>query len=261
MRKTHLVVGYLGEVGRALYKVIKKAGQSVNGRDITATEGWIEGKTFDFIHICIPDSDDFKVIVSQYIGEYQHADTITIIHSTVDPLTTSPISDYYPRIAYSPVRGLHPHLAKHLKTFPKFFSTTNEEIVTPIMNMYKSIGITSVSKLEEPDSLEWAKPLNTLLYAYLITFSQEVIRLADHHGLNKETIFDFIVTTGDRTLLPYAQKIGGHCLIKNAELLAKYTRFASFIISNDKIFGTIYGDEKKYFKEKDGRKRPVFSKD
>jgi hypothetical protein len=249
--KTHLVIGYLGEVGSAIYELLKDSNYMVYGQDKDFQKGFIEDRTFDFLHVCINDSKDFVKIVLEYMKRYCEEKTIVVIHSTVEPFTTEKIMKHHDKVAYSPVKGKHPRLKEHLQYYPKYFATTNEEIVNSIREMFESIGVFSVSLLEDTKNLEWSKHFNTLLYAHLIMFTQEVIRLADFHDLNKETIFDFIKSTGDRTLLPYAQKIGGHCVIPNAKVLSKYTPIAEFIVKRDELFGAIYIKEKKYFKNSD----------
>ena len=97
-------------------------------------------------------------------------------------------------------------------------ATTDTLVGNEIEKLYEFLKIPITLAIEDPISLEFAKNLNTTFYMHLIIFTQAVAKLAKENNLNLTTITEFIESTGDRCLLPYAQAIGSHCLIPNAIL-------------------------------------------
>jgi len=75
-----LVVGF-GEVGRALYKVLLNSHSvwAVDESRPLPEKAAVGG--FDFLHICIPYSPEFKRAVLAYQVRYRP--DVTVIHSTV----------------------------------------------------------------------------------------------------------------------------------------------------------------------------------
>ena len=94
-----LIIG-AGEVGKGLHKVI--------GGKIMDKEP-VKGE-FDIIHICFPYSKNFSLEVTKY--QLMFKPKFTVIHSTV-PIGTSKKL----KAIHSPIRGVHPYLAKGIKTF------------------------------------------------------------------------------------------------------------------------------------------------
>lgn len=240
----HLVIGHKGEVGSALFHVIQhgRSNDDILGIDVNTKYFFSDARSPDFMHICIRYSKEFINIVQNYITNFMTSG-IVIIHSSIYPLTTQELAQSYPRIVYSPVMGVHSHLIEGLYTYPKFFATTNEEIIPEIETMFESLGMNPVSLLQEPASLECAKLLSTIYSFLQLTFAQEVIMIKDKYGLSLETIRDFIGAT-PRKLVPYIEKVDSHCLIFNAEILSDSFPLAKFMISRDAEFGKIYGNQK-----------------
>ncbi len=252
---THLIIG-LGEVGTAIKEIIEDAGNKFDVLDIDIRPQ--TSTSFDFLHLCFPDSTDFAIIANEYLKEYSSSNSIAIIHSTINPGTTQKIAEFFPRVAYSPIRGTHPNLKPYILHFQKFVATTDSVVGATVTKLYEYLNIPITLLVEDPKSLEFAKNLNTTFYMHLIIFTQAVAKLAKDNDLNLTTITEFIESTGDRCLLPYAQAIGGHCLIPNAKTLSKYLPLAEYLIKHNEQFTAEFKGEKIRFKE--GSKDPYFPK-
>ncbi len=252
---THLVLG-LGEVGTAIKEIIKDSGNKFDVLDINIRPE--EGLSFDFLHICYPDSVDFTKITQEYTDRYATSESIIIIHSTINPGSTQEISNFFPRVAYSPIRGTHPNLKPYILHFQKFVATTDPSVGEEVSKLFEYFKIPVTLVVEDPKSLEFAKNLNTTFYMHLIVFTQAVAKLAREQDLNLDTITKFIESTGDRCLLPYAQAVGGHCLIPNAKTLSQYVPLAAYLVEHNEKFATEFKKEKIRFKE--GSKDPYFPK-
>ncbi|MFX0114839.1 MAG: hypothetical protein ACFFB3_09855 [Candidatus Hodarchaeota archaeon] len=239
--KQHLVIGHEGEVGSALFRLLRKNQLPCYGVDKGDA---IPNVVADFIHICIPFSADFTAIVSEYVKRIK-GEPILIIHSTVAPGTTKTLEKATDRVAFSPVRGKHPHLEEGLLKYSKFFATANKDIIGEITKFFSSIGIKSQA-FEDPTSLEAAKLVNTTWYFTQIVFAQEVVKLSIEHDFDTSLISKFVSSTGGRSLLPFAQKIGGHCLVPNAKVMSDYigSDLAKCLVRLDKDFGNLFGDKK-----------------
>ncbi len=252
---THLIIG-LGEVGTAIKEIILDSGNKFDVLDIDFKPH--EDSTFDFLHICYPDSPEFAKYTQEYTNQYTSPNSILIIHSTINPGTTQKIADFFPRVAYSPIRGTHPNLKPYILHFQKFVATTDPLVGEEVTKLFEYLKIPVTLVVEDPKSLEFAKNLNTTFYMHLIVFTQAVAKLAKENDLNLTTITEFIESTGDRCLLPYAQAVGGHCLIPNAKTLSKYLPLAAYLVEHNEKFAAEFKDEKIRFKE--SSKDPYFPK-
>src|SRR3989344_5889419 len=116
MKKIDSKIGILGfgEVGQAVAKFYKNP----RIKDLNKNDGL---KGVDVLHVCIPYSEKFVGIVKKEINEA--SPKLTIIHSTVAPGATKAIGGM---IVHSPVRGVHPHLYKGVKTFVKYIGADNK---------------------------------------------------------------------------------------------------------------------------------------
>jgi len=220
-----LVVGY-GEVGRALEEVLLERYEVVTHDPLKGRLA-PEGK-YDWMHVCIPFSDSFVKDVDAYMKEFKPERTV--IHSTVPVGTTRRLSN--PRATtYSPIRGIHPNLARYIREFPKWFATTDD--VNVVLEHFQSCGI-SMRLAPSIESLEWMKLVETLEYGQRIVFWQELERQAEKYEVRggaskpetlsalKEWLFEKRkVYDGDRGLVPimFGGSIGGHCVKENWEIL------------------------------------------
>lgn len=215
--KKHLIIG-AGEVGRALYNVLKNH-YKVFLRD---KDDNLEGR-FNVLHICYPPVKNFIKITKNYIKQYKPF--LVIIHATVPVGTTRKVDV---SAVHSPIRGIHPHLEKGIKTFVKYFGGKKAKEAAKI---FSKIGIKTLT-FKKPETTELLKILDTTYYGWNIIFNKEVKKICDKYKLD----FDEVYTIANkdynegykklgmshviRPVLKYMPgKIGGHCIIANCHLL------------------------------------------
>ncbi|MDK6029303.1 GDP-mannose dehydrogenase [Ignisphaera sp. 4213-co] len=242
MDKT-VVIG-LGEVGNAIYKVLSQSGKfEVYGFDIDTakTVNKLEEipQSIDFMHIAIPYTSKFVDIVKQYANMFKPR--YIIIHSTVAPGTTREV---YKQVsiptAFSPVRGKHPNIVKHLYFWTKWIaSIPGNELSVFVLHLILA-GFKVREYVGDPETLELAKLWETTYRAIMIASWQEIHRIATRFNADMETIMEFIAEVHevlhDRPLY-YPDYIGGHCLIPNTRILHKAfpSKLLEFVLeSNEK---------------------------
>lgn len=227
MRKV-IIVG-MGEIGSAIHQMEKEAGNQVDIVEIDHNTSTLS--EYDLMHVCIPyRGNEFVDIVSAYIKQYNPQ--ITVIHSTVAVGTTDKIvSKVGMPVVYSFVRGIHPMLYEGIKTFVKYIGGNNSAWTELVQLHFDSLGIQG-SNIGSARAGELAKLLDTTYYGWNILFAKEVKRLCDLHQVD----FDKVYTHPNRTynegyarfgkhnvirpvLLPPENRIGGHCVSENFELL------------------------------------------
>jgi UDP-N-acetyl-D-mannosaminuronate dehydrogenase len=222
-----LIVG-LGEVGKPIYQHIKDSGKfKVYGFD--PKKSLIPpDPPIDYLHICIPYSKDFGKIVIEYIRKYQPR--LTIIHSTVPPNTTSGIAsslwqENFPLIVHSPVRGMHNDMYQDLSMYVKFIGPTCPRAAIESKKHLQQIGFTT-KVLASAEETELGKLFETTYTAGMIAIWQEMERICRTMNIDfvnaTEIVRDTDNVRQDRPMW-YPDKIGGHCLIPNLQLLMDAT--------------------------------------
>lgn len=229
------IIGY-GEIGQSLEKLYLGRDFIIQINDISLQKSEIE-KDVDILNIAIPftSKDKFVEIVSNYINEL--TPQLTIIHSTVIPGTTLEIikNTKNDLIVHSPVRGVHPNLYEGLKTFVKFIGSDNKEATAITVNHYTDIEIKS-QIFETSKATELAKVLSTTYYGMCIAFHNDINKLCIEQGVK----FEEVATKWNKTYNegysklgmdnvvrpvlypPKDGKIGGHCVVPNAELCKQF---------------------------------------
>ena len=238
-----LVVG-LGEIGRPLYEIFSESRRfNVYGYDIDPSKSINEydelPKPVDFLHIAIPFSDKFIDIAINYAEEFRPR--LIFIHSTIAPGTIRKINDEIKiPIAYTPVRGKHPKIRRHLLFWTKWVTVLPLSQLEEAVEHLRSVGFKVKSYMGPPESLELAKLWETIYRAVMIASWQEIHRIARRFGADIEAIAEFVgevhEVLRDRPVY-YPDYIGGHCLIPNTEILRSVfpSKLFDFIIeSNEK---------------------------
>jgi len=209
-----LIVGR-GEIGKSLYSVLKDS-YNVNIVDISDTSEMLPG----IMHICFPYSERFVEQVKAYQKYYEP--TYTIIHSTV-PVGVSKKCN----AIHSPCVGIHPHLAKSLKTFTKFLGG---EKASEVAQYFRRAGI-NIYLFDKSETTELMKVLSTSFYGLLIEWTKEVKRQCEKYDVPFEawTLWTNNYNRGYNllgypeytrpNLIPIKTKIGGHCIIPNLDFL------------------------------------------
>lgn len=215
---THLVLGS-GEVGTAIFNVLKDRYSRVSMRDKVSD---LSGR-FDVLHVCYPPLKDFVGITKRYVHAYKPK--LVIIHSTVPVGTTKRVA---PFAVHSPIRGVHPHLERGIKTFVKYFGGAKAKEAA---RLFAQMGVRTQT-FKKSETTELAKILDTTYYGWNILFCKEVKRICDKMKLDFDEVYTIpneeynegYAKLGKRNVIrPVLRamkgKIGGHCIIPNCDLL------------------------------------------
>lgn len=225
------ILGY-GEIGQSVKKLYAGKDYEVYAKDLDIDEG-IENS--DYLHICIPYSDNFVDQVCECIEKADPKNVI--INSTVVVGITSKVIEEsgMKNICHSPVRGVHPNLYEGLKTFEKYVGFDEiGEFSQGICEHFKELGVKTKSVTPTKTS-ELAKLASTTYYGLCIAFHGEMQKICSEHGLDfKDVMTDwnegynkgYIELGMDNVvrpnLYPPSGSIGGHCIVPNARLMSKF---------------------------------------
>lgn len=226
----HLVIGR-GEVGEAVEKalMIRYEVEALDNNDSRYES--VSAKLFDVIHVCFPHSEAFESEVERYRREHLLPDGIIIIHSTV-PMGTS----RHLRAVHSPIRGQHPHLFDSFGHFTKYFGAESEKDCERAAALWKGIDWTfKTFCAKSPEDTEALKLWDTTIYGLNIVLEKEIHRFCQEHGLDFKTVYTHAnesYNAGYEAMgRPQYKKyvlehkeggIGGHCVMKNCDMLPSY---------------------------------------
>ena len=215
-----LIIG-AGEIGKSLFEVLSPF-YNIKLADIHSDS---EGE-FSILHICFPYSDKFIDEVNRYRELYNPE--FIIIHSTI-PVGTARLCG----AIHSPVVGIHPKLKESLLTFTKFLSG---EQASEVADYFRKAGM-GVYLFDKPETTELLKILDTTFYGLCVEYTKDIKRECDKRGIPFEawTIYNENYNKGYQklghpefvrpNLVPIMKKIGGHCVLPNANLLeTKFTK-------------------------------------
>jgi UDP-N-acetyl-D-mannosaminuronate dehydrogenase len=225
MARGVVVIG-LGEVGKPIYEILREGFPEVYGYDLDPSARVDELENIptgvDAIHIAYPFKELNNFVDSVVGYAYELRAGVVIVHSTVAPGTTRIIqSRTTSHVAYSPVRGKHPHLKDHLGFWPKWVSAVTKEALEHAKRHLEQAGF-KVKVAPDPESLELAKLWETVYRAAMIAYWQEAHRIARMFKADIGVVAEFISEVHevlrDRPVY-YPDFIGGHCLIPNTQIL------------------------------------------
>lgn len=221
MNKTHLLVGH-GEVGQAIQHFFPEAGV-IDLLRASPIEGPI-----DIMHVCIPckDQASFVKTVKEYQSRFKPK--YTVVHSSVPVGTCRQLN-----AISSPVLGVHPNLVGGIETFTKFLGG---EQASEVADDFRRAGM-KVYLFDKPETSELMKILDTTFYGVCLEYTKDVKRQTEKYGVPFEawTIWTENYNRGYTALglteflrpnlTPIMKKIGGHCVLPNAELIdTKFTK-------------------------------------
>jgi hypothetical protein len=217
LKNTSLIIG-AGEVGTALAAVLGGHGWGVATIDLYPPAMDLSGS--EFMHICFPYSPSFVDSVLAYKEQYKPC--YTVIHSTV-PVGTSTLCG----ATHSPIRGNHAYMEESIRTFVKFIGGKDADAVAEYFNR---AGL-RVAVCRRSETTELAKLLCTTFYGVLIEYTKAAERVCDEAGAPFSEAWTLWQTTYNEgyerlgrpefrrpILAPIQGKIGGHCVLPNAEL-------------------------------------------
>jgi len=226
----HLIIG-LGEVGSALANIFPEAEVFDINRFLNNPHG-----PFDVLHICFPCTDqvEFIKIVNEYKKRF--GGNIVIIHSSVPIGTTAMLN-----AVHSPIRGVHPYLEKGIRTFVKYFGGFKAHEAAQLFEEKRI----KTRVIRDSRITEAAKLWDTTQYGIMILLEKEIYKFCRDNGLDFEVIYaEFNKTYHEGysklgmsyvtrpSLMHKEGKIGGHCVVENANLLD--TPLAKLIIERNK---------------------------
>lgn len=217
-----LVIG-LGEVGMALYEIIKESGRyNVFGLDTKIEMDKRVPDKIDILHICIPYSKSFVKLVVNYVAEFEP--DLLIINSTVSPSTTNQISKKCNCfVVFSPVFATHStreSFKSDIRRFGKFVGGVTEEASFEAAKHFVKVGI-PVKINSNPLVAEISKLYCTTYYGALIALAQDFHRLSRKYGANFVEVVDNICYLHGKAFNKppaYPDVIGGHCVMPNIEI-------------------------------------------
>lgn len=236
------ILGY-GQIGRAVATFY----ESPFVRDLPAFEKDLKDlnlRSFDeigpegleILHVAIPckgSAASFSAHVLPVIKQYC-PDALVIIHSTVALGATELIGRDHKMVVHSPVRGVHPNLREGILAFVKYIGADFAGAGRVAHQHFTELGITA-KVLHKSRTTELLKLLDTTYYGLAIAYHAYAAKLCAANGVP----FDMAMTHANmsynmgyeilgkgnvvRPVLapPENDKIGGHCVIPNAELLRK----------------------------------------
>ena len=237
MRANVLIIGY-GTVGKTITRLAEDAHHNVYSFDIKTKKKFPKTKKgiFDFMHICFPHDYGFVKDTVDYIEMF--APTITIIESTVKPLTTCEVRKRTKeKVYYSPCRGRHENMISNFKREIKFISLTKDSKTDKrVEKYYKSLGL-KVGFFPNAKSLELAKLVATTFYGINIAYLQEVERWCNKYNVKFKDVFQKFSKDGymdkehkfPRPYTMFPGPIGGHCVMENIDLLRESIKDSFFL--------------------------------
>lgn len=215
----NLVIG-MGQIGTAIAKVLDKK-VTVFTRDLK--EAPIS--QVDILHICFPYSDSFVEAVRGYIEEYNPR--LVIVYSTVPVGTCEKISK---QVVHSPIEGKHPQLARSITLAPRWIGCADPVSLetalhfwSPFVKVVKTIGSSKYT--------EFLKLRSTAKYGVNLVWADYEAKVSSLLGMNFGAVKDYDQDYNEMymalgmpqyqryILTPPDGKIGGHCIIPNAEIL------------------------------------------
>lgn len=213
----HLVIG-MGEVGNGLFDVLIGR-HHVMARDkdpILITD------PIYALHISIPWSDKFEEEVKKYIAAYKPM--VTIVYSTVPIGTCERLG-----AVHSPVEGKHPAIGLSIRNSARWIGSSDENQLNKAEDIWKDI--VPVRKMPKADFTEWLKLRSTSKYGVNIAWADYEAKVSKELGLDFVAVKQFDLDYNNMyqrlgmlqfqryVLDPPEGKIGGHCVVPNAELL------------------------------------------
>lgn len=226
-----VVVG-LGEVGRPLFNILSGTYECI-GVDIEPVE---ISKQCSVLHLCIPyQIRDFTTTCCEYITKYKPEHTV--VNSTVAPGTTREIAERSgAHVVYSPVRGKHVKMESDMLRYRKFVGADDSRVADAVIQHFSAAGF-KTDRFRNSKIGELSKLLETTWLGMLVSWAQEVERMAENYGATYDEVNAYIE---EIDFLPRAFPgvIGGHCVMPNIAILRS-------VLQSDFLDVIVNGNERK----------------
>ena len=211
----------LGEVGRALYEVLRRS-HDIYPHDpelaLEARDDW-----YDLLLISFPYSLKFFDQVKEYQARFQTK--ATVIFSTV-PVGLSKELD----AIHSPIEGRHDNMVGSIRLFPRFIGGGNLEQRKVVADFFEQAGL-NVIQVICSEATEFAKLQSLAIYGINIEWARHCGKVMAELGINQEWLtlynheYNKLVEANGQSqfcrynLDPPEGVIGGHCVLQNMDLL------------------------------------------
>ncbi|KKN66857.1 hypothetical protein LCGC14_0467250 [marine sediment metagenome] len=213
--RTGIVIG-LGETGQPLFEILKEAYPDMLGVDKATPQS---PEQVQFMHVCIPYSDDFVDTVLRYQERY--SPEVTIIHSTVPIGTTLSIEKSSGcSVVHSPIQGRHNRMKKDLLKYRKWVGGAHY----PELEVHLDGAGFKVKYTPFTSTTEKLKLMCLAKYGVSLAFAKyQKKTMGDDYHHSCQWDEDYNLHVGEDLQRPVFDKltdvIGGHCVTQNTRLL------------------------------------------
>jgi hypothetical protein len=220
MESRHLIVGE-GEIGQSVHTVL------MNDFDVQIRdkESSVVGQ-FNYLHIAFPYDENFLSEVERY--DYMYSPRTIIVHSTVPVGTIRQLGE---KAVHVPIRGRHPNLAPAIRTFRLYVGGVDIERIKDVAALFGQVCEDVYILNYPPETTEILKLMSTSQYGWHILFAKEMRRICDEYNVPFEVLYTDATKSYNKgyeklgekqfvrpVLEDMPGKIGGHCVVQNAEL-------------------------------------------
>lgn len=219
-----LIIG-LGEIGTAVKQVIEAIDDVYTYDTDPEKVTRLVFKKIDILHVCFPPGENFIKDVYKYIEEWE-PDHVIVWSST--PIgTCAAISS---STVHSPVEGVHPNLAAGIRAMVRFLGCEEQSELDFFEEYFDSLNLASQT-FKDSRFTEFLKLRSTSKYGINLAWTDYEKSVTDDLGMDFQAVIDYDEAYNSlyqsigmqqyqRYLLtPPEGKIGGHCIIQNAEIL------------------------------------------
>ncbi len=237
----NLLLGY-GEIGKAFGALMDVNKVSYKYIDLLESSDDLDTHEYEFMLVNIPYNEKFIETVLTNIKTYNPK--YVIINSTVPVGTTENINtNSTAMVVHSPVRGIHPRLAKSLEVFVKQIGVDFPvKEAKPFVEFFNELGIMRCEVIRDSKNTELAKLLSTTCYGVQIAWATAVKEMCDFYNCDFHEVYtksNIIYNDGYKILkmpnykrpilYPNEGGLGGHCVYNNAKLVPKQGKMETFI--------------------------------
>lgn len=236
-----VVLGGMGDVGRALVTVLSSR-NDVFVDDLFDKTPDVE--VIDFLHVCIPYSDNFINAVAEKAFHYKTKSVI--IHSTVPIGKTRKVMELVsPKLKcsvfHAPVRGQHSDLEGGLRSFKMPVGGFGDP--GAILSHLKSSGI-SCELWKKSEETELAKLLCLSRYLNTLAWYENASDICSKYGIDRQIVYKWTNSYNDgyyntnysRENLQFPNgNVGGTCVMPVSKMLQEITG-DEFTLRNIKLF-------------------------
>jgi UDP-N-acetyl-D-mannosaminuronate dehydrogenase len=131
-------------------------------------------------------------------------------------------------VVHSPIRGVHPHLAKGIKTFVKYFGGKKAKEAAKV---FERLGV-KTKVFKDARTTEAIKLWDTSQYGRLIMLEKEIHQWCKENKIDFDAVYTqankdyntgYVALGRPEVVRPYLKHmpgpIGGHCVTPNSKLL------------------------------------------